>query len=224
MPVSEPSFDLIGLLLKGGVLMVPIAACSVVALAIIIERLWSLHRATIDTRKFMHAIRTVLRQNRVREAVALCDKTDGPVARILRAGLLKYNRGKEEIREAIENAGHLEIPRLERHLSALATCANVAPLLGLLGTVWGMIKAFDQIQNLKGQVNPSDLAEGIGNALVTTAAGLTVAIPTLVVYNYLISRVENMIVEMEISSSVLIELLTKDGARRESPGRPQDAP
>ena len=104
----------------------------------------------------------------------------------------------------------MEIPRLERYLSALATCANVAPLLGLLGTVQGMIICFAQIQDKKGQVNPSDLAQGISNALITTAAGLTVAIPTLVVYNYFVSRVENMIVEMEISSSELVELLTRN--------------
>jgi biopolymer transport protein ExbB len=184
--------------------------CSIVALAIAIERFFSLRRATIDTREFMDTMRTVLRQNRIQEAIGICDETDGPIARITKAGLLKHKRSKADIREAIEDQGHLEIPRLERYLSALATCANVAPLLGLLGTVSGMIKAFAQIQHKQGQVNPSDLAEGIGNALVTTAAGLTVAIPTLVVYNYFVSRVENMIVEMEISSSEMVELLTKD--------------
>ena len=200
-------FDII---FQGGILMWPIMLCSVVALAITIERFWSLRRATIDTREFMDNMRTVLRQNRIADAVAICDQTDGPIARIIKAGLLKYKRTKVEIREAIEDAGHLEIPRLERYLSALATCANIAPLLGLLGTVQGMIKAFAQIQHKQGQVNPSDLAEGIGNALITTAAGLTVAIPTLVVYNYFVSRVDDMIIEMEISSSELVELLTRN--------------
>jgi biopolymer transport protein ExbB len=200
-------FDII---FEGGILMWPIMLCSIVALAIAIERFFSLRRATIDTREFMDTMRTVLRQNRIQEAIGICDETDGPIARITKAGLLKHKRSKADIREAIEDQGHLEIPRLERYLSALATCANVAPLLGLLGTVSGMIKAFAQIQHKQGQVNPSDLAEGIGNALVTTAAGLTVAIPTLVVYNYFVSRVENMIVEMEISSSEMVELLTKD--------------
>lgn len=206
-------FDLV--FFRGGFLMWPIIMTSVVALAIVIERFWSLRRSTIDTREFMSNIRTVLRQRRYRDAVRLCDSTSGPVARILKAGLLKYNRSKQEIREAIEDAGRLEIPRLERYLPALATCANIAPLLGLLGTVWGMIKAFAQIQDKQGQVNPSDLAEGIGNALVTTAAGLTVAIPTLVFYNYFVSHVENMITEMEISSAELVELLTKNRGERE---------
>ncbi len=200
---------------RGGILMFPIMLCSIVALAIAIERFFSLRRASIDTREFMDTMRQVLRQNRVQEAIEICDETDAPVARIMKAGILKHNRSKDDIREAIEDAGHLEIPRLERYMSALATCANIAPLLGLLGTVSGMIKAFAQIQNKKGQVNPSDLAEGISNALVTTAAGLTVAIPTLVIYNYFVTRVDNMIVEMEISSSELVELLTRSHSERE---------
>ncbi len=200
---------------QGGILMWPIMACSVVALAIAIERFITLRRARIDTREFMDTMRQVVRQNRIAEAVEICDETDAPVARIMRAGLLKHNRTKEEIREAIEDAGHLEVPRLERYLSGLATCANIAPLLGLLGTVSGMIKAFAQIQHKQGQVNPSDLAEGIGNALVTTAAGLTVAIPALVIYNYLVGRVESMVLEMEVSSTELLDLLTRPRGGRE---------
>ena len=206
----KQSMDVFEVIFKGGILMWPIMACSVVALAITIERLFTLRRASIDTREFMDTMRQVLRQNRIQEAIEICDETEAPVARIMKAGILKSNRSKEDIREAIEDAGHLEIPRLERYLSALATCANIAPLIGLLGTVQGMIKAFAQIQYKKGQVNPSDLAEGISNALVTTAAGLTVAIPTLVVYNYFVTRVDNMILEMEISSAELVELLTKN--------------
>lgn len=206
------SFDII---FQGGILMWPIIACSIVGLAVTIERFISLRRASIDTREFMDTMRQVLRQNRIQEAIEICDETDAPVARIMKAGILKHDRSKEEIREAIDDAGHFEIPRLERYLAALATAANIAPLLGLLGTVAGMIKAFAQIQNKRGQVNPSDLAEGIGNALVTTAAGLTVAIPMLVIYNYYVSRVDNMIIEMEISSSELLELLTRNHGERE---------
>ena len=202
--------DAYEVIFRGGIVMWPIMVCSVVALSITIERFFSLRRATIDTREFMDSMRTVLRQNRIQEAVEICDETDAPVARIMKVGILKHNRSKQDIREAIEDAGHLEGPRLERYMSALATCAHIAPLLGLLGTVAGMIKVFAQIQNKQGLVNPSDLAEGISNALVTTAAGLTVAIPTLVVYNYFVTRVDNMVLEMEISSSELVELLTKD--------------
>lgn len=198
-------YDLIA---QGGILMWPIMICSIIGLAIAIERFIALRRASIDTREFMDTMRQVLLHNRTQEAIDICDETDAPVARIMKAGILKQNRGKEEVREAIEDAGHLEVPRLDRHLSYLATCANIAPLLGLLGTVSGMIKAFAQIQNKRGQVNPADLAEGISNALLTTAAGLAVAIPMLVIYNYFVTRVDNMVVEMEISSSELLELLT----------------
>jgi len=168
-----------------------------------------LRRARINTREFMATIRTVLRQNKIAEAIQVCEKTPGPIARILKAGMLKHGRRKRDIREAIEDAGQLEIPRLERYLGVLATVASISPLLGLLGTVAGMIKAFGQIQAKMGVVNPSDLADGIGNALITTAAGLVVAIPTLVLYNYFVAKVENMILDMEISSSELVDLLTE---------------
>jgi biopolymer transport protein ExbB len=190
--------------------MWPIMLCSIIAMAISIERFFTLRRAQIDTRDFMDTMRTVLRQNRIQEALDTCDETKGPIARIVKAGLLKHDRSKADIREAIEDAGHLEVPVLERRLSALATCASVAPLLGLLGTVQGMIVCFAQIQYKKGQVNPGDLAEGIANALITTAAGLVIAIPALVVYNYFVARVDNLVLEMEVSSSELVELLTKN--------------
>ncbi len=208
-------YFLVDIIVKGGILMWPIMLTSVIGLAIIIERLFALRRASIDTREFMDVMRQMLRQNRIREAIEICDEAQVPVARIMKAGILKHNRSKEDIREAIEDAGRFEVPRLERYLSALATCANIAPLLGLLGTVQGLIKAFAQIQLKGGQVKPSDLAEGIGNALITTAAGLTVAIPILVIYNYLVSRVDNMVLEMEISSTELIELLTRHHGERE---------
>jgi biopolymer transport protein ExbB len=207
--------DVYEILWSGGILMWPIAATSIVALAIVIDRFFVLRRASIDAREFMDTMRNVLRQNRIQEAIEICDETDAPVARILKAGILKHNRSKSDIREAIEDAGHLEIPRLERYLSALATCANIAPLLGLLGTVAGMIKAFYQIKHKEGVVSPSDLAEGISNALVTTAAGLTVAIPTLVAYNYFVTRVDNTVIQMEVSSSELVELLTRHHGERE---------
>lgn len=209
------AMDVYEIIFKGGIIMWPIMLTSVVALAITIERFFSLRRNTIDTREFMDNMRTILMRNRQQEAIDICDETDAPVARITKAGILKHNRTKADIREAIDDAGHLEIPRLERYLPALATCAHISPLLGLLGTVAGMIKAFAQIQNKQGLVNPSDLAEGISNALVTTAAGLCVAIPALVAYNYFVTRVDNMILEMEVSSSELVDLLTKDRGERE---------
>lgn len=206
----DTSITVLRFMQDGGILMWPILFCSVIGTGISIERFVALRRASIDTIEFMNTMRQMLRQGRTQDAIEVCDKTDAPVSRILRAGVLKHGRKKDDIRDAIEDAGNLEIPRLERYLSALATCANIAPLLGLLGTVQGMIMAFAQIQHKKGQVSPADLAEGISTALYTTAFGLTVAIPLLVLYNYFTTRVENMIVEMEVSSSELVDLLTRD--------------
>ena len=198
------------LMVQGGILMWPILLTSIVALGISVERFFTLRRAAIDTREFMDTMRQVLRRNRIEEALEICDETNSPVSRIMKAGILNHDRKKEDIRAAMEDAGHLEVPRLERYLSALATCASISPLLGLLGTVQGMIKAFAEIQMKQGLVVPADLAEGINNALLTTAAGLCVAIPTLVIYNYFVTRVDNMVVEMEISSSELLDLLTRN--------------
>ena len=208
-PISPQQFNIIQVFLDGGSVMWPILGCSILVLAIAIERFFSLRRATIDTREFMDTMRTVLRQNRVQEAIEICDETAGPIARIMKAGILKHDRSKDDIREAIEDAGHLEVPRLERYLGAMATCANLATLMGLLGTITGMIKCFAAIESKEGQVNPQDLAEGIKNALITTAGGLIVAIPTIALHSYFVSRADNLILAMEISSAELVELLTK---------------
>ena len=205
----EP-FDLMEFIRLGGILMWPIMACSVIALAVTLERLWRLRRAQTSMRDFMDAMRSILRQRRMQEALTLCDETDTPVARVVKAGVLKHDRPKADIREAMQDAGRLEVPRLERYLGALATCTSIAPLLGLLGTVIGMIKCLAVVMHKGGQVIPGDLAEGIGNALITTAAGLSVAIPSLIAYNYLVSRVDNLVLEMEVSSSELVELLADD--------------
>lgn len=200
---------------KGGPLMYLIILCSIVALAVVIERLYHLNRAKIDIDKFMESISNILKRNRIMEAIDLCEKSPGPIAHIIKAGILKHDRSRQEIKEAIEDAGIYEVPRLERNLGALATIAHISPLLGLLGTVTGMVRAFQIIQEKATSlhpVSPGNLAGGIWEALITTAAGLIVAIPTFVAYNYLVSRVKNFIVEMERTSTELINIL---GQRRE---------
>jgi biopolymer transport protein ExbB len=195
---------------KGGPIMIPIILGSVIALAIVIERLFHLHRAQIDTEKFMLGIKNILKKGNIVEAISICETTPGPIARILKEGILKHDRSKEEIVESIEEAGLHEVPRLEKNLPILITIAHIEPLLGLLGTVTGMIKCFMQIQNLQGIVNPSDLAGGIWEALITTAAGLVVAIPAYVAYNYLVSRVEGFVVDMEKSANHLVKILQNE--------------
>jgi len=198
------------LIQKGGPLMYLIVLCSIVALAVVIERLYHLHRAKIDSDKFMESISNTVKRNRIMDAVDLCEKTPGPIAHIIKAGILKHDRSRHEIKEAIEDAGIYEVPRLEKNLGALATIAHISPLLGLLGTVTGMVRAFQIIQEKATSlhpVSPGDLAGGIWEALITTCAGLIVAIPTFVAYNYLVSRVKSFILEMERTATDLINIL-----------------
>jgi biopolymer transport protein ExbB len=209
---------MLDLVVKAGPVMYPIILCSIVAFAIVIERIYHLHRAKIDTRKFMDEIANVLRRNKIMEAIEICDKTPGPIAHILKAGILKHDRPKHEIKEAIEEAGLYEVPRMEKNLTALSTIAHISPLLGLLGTVVGMVGCFQVIQQKSTSLNPvspGDLAGGIWQALITTVAGLVVAIPVYVAYNYLVSRVNHLVLDMERSATDLINILTQRGKDHE---------
>lgn len=200
---------------KGGPVMWPILLCSVVSFAIIIERLIRLRQEQIDTKSFMEQISKSLKRNKIMEALDLCERTGGPIAAILRAGILKHDRPRNEIREAIEDASIHEVPRLERNLPVLSTVAQIAPLLGLLGTVTGLVKAFQVIESKASAlnpVNPGDLAGGIWEALLATTFGLCVAIPTYVAYNYLVSRVDGFVLDMERSATDLLNIL---GEKRE---------
>ncbi len=131
---------------KGGPVMYLIIILSIIALAIVIDRIYNFYRAKIDSQRFMDGILKNLKRNKIIEAIETCNQTPGPIAHIVKAGILKHDRSKPEIREAIDEAAQLEIPRMEKHLPILATIAHIAPLLGLLGTVSGMIKAFQIIQ------------------------------------------------------------------------------
>lgn len=195
------------LIVKGGVIMIPILLGGVLTLAIVIERLISLKNAEIDNEKFIRDIEELLKRRKIREALQLCDENDKPVPRVIKVVLLKSDRTREEIKEAIEDAANHEIPVLEKYLGIIATIATIAPLLGLLGTVTGMIKAFMVIEAKGGLVNPGELAGGIWEALVTTVAGLTVAIPSYLAYNYFVSRVNNIILQMEKSATRLMDIL-----------------
>jgi len=195
------------LIVKGGIIMVPIIIAGVLTLAIVIERLISLKNAEIDNEKFIKDIEEYLKRRKIKEAIQLCEAQDKPVPRVIKAGLLKSDRSREEIKEAIEDAANHEIPVLEKYLGIVATIATLSPLLGLLGTVTGLIKAFMVIEARGGLVNPGELAGGIWEALVTTVAGLVVAIPAYLAYNYFVSRVNNIILQMEKSATRLTDIL-----------------
>lgn len=198
--------------LAGGPVMWPILLCSIFALAIALEKFWYLHKINIDTQEFLKKILEKMKRHETKEALNVCDGVKNPVANILKAGILKYDRPRPQIVEAIEDASLYEIPRIEKNLTALATIAHISPLLGLLGTVTGMVRCFQTIQAKATSfhpVSPGDLAGGIWEALLTTVAGLIVAIPTFVAYNYLVSRINHFILEMERASTELVNFLTE---------------
>ncbi|HPS20356.1 MAG TPA: MotA/TolQ/ExbB proton channel family protein [Candidatus Omnitrophota bacterium] len=203
------------LIVKGGPLMFIIIFCSVIAFAIIIERIWYLRQVRIDTEQFMEQISGILKRNKIMDAIDMCNATPGVIPRILKAGILKHDRSRVEIKEAIEEAAMYEIPKLEKNLNILATIAHISPLLGLLGTVTGMVSAFQVIEEKASAmvpVNPGDLAGGIWEALITTVGGLTIAIPAYVAYNYLASKVSSFVLEMEKSATDLVNVL---GSKRD---------
>ena len=191
---------------KGGLVMIPIALCGALTLAIIVEKIISLRRAEIDNEIFMKELEKILRRRKIKEALEFCEKHPQPVPRIIKEAILRSDRDRGEIKESIEDAAAHEIPYLERYLGILATIATIAPLLGLLGTVTGLIRGFMAIESLGGLVNPGDLARGIWEALVTTVGGLTVAIPAYIAYNYFASRVNNLILQMEKSTTRIMEI------------------
>ena len=200
------------LIQKSGAIIYPIILCSIIAFGIILERLYYLRKIKIDAVAFMNNIEAALKRNKIAEAVKICEDTPGPIARIIKAGLFKHDRPRQEMREAIEDAGQQEVPRLEKYIKILATIAHISPLLGLLGTVTGMAKAFQVIQMKTVALNPvntADLAGGIWQALLTTAAGLIVAIPAIVAYHYLVSKVQDFVLEMERSATELINMMSQ---------------
>ena len=199
--------SLLSVLAKGGWLMIPIGLCSLIAVGFFVERLIVLRKAKINLNAFLLKIRQHINKQDFDNALRLCSTTPGPISKVLEKGIRLRGQSREEIKDAIESAGRAEIYQLERGLGALATIAGVAPLLGFLGTVTGMIQAFMRIQELSGNVNATVLAGGIWEALITTAAGLIVGIPALLAYNYLVTKVQRMVFELELSSTNLLELL-----------------
>jgi biopolymer transport protein ExbB len=207
--------------------MWPLLAFSVAAVAVSIERFIALRRARINVNEFLAKVRKALVVNRsIREAIKVCEQYRGPVASIMKAGLLKYGQPKEDIEKTIENAALFEMGRLERFLPVLATTANVAPLLGFLGTVTGMIKSFDALA-AAGLSNPGLVALGIKEALITTAAGLAIAIPVQLVYNYFMSRINKFVRDIETATNMLLETfgeMERSGIAPETTGAAEPHP
>src|SRR3954453_14917503 len=180
------------LLKHGGPMMFLLLGVSAGAMGGFVERLLHYHRAQINSAEFLNGVRNVLKRQNVVEAISICDATPGPVARLVKTAILNRDSGPERVREALEEAGLAEVPRLEEKLNLLATIAQLAPLLGLLGTVIGFMKTYLIMKQNGLHTDPSVLFDGIWPAMICAAAGLAVAIPAHAAYNYLVSRVNKI--------------------------------
>jgi biopolymer transport protein ExbB len=193
---------------KGGLLIWPILICSIVAIGIFAERLFYFHRATIHVGEFLQGLANLLQRRNFAEALHESAGTPGPVARVIHAAIIRHDSPRAELRDIVQEAGQLEVPKLERFLGVLATIAFLAPLIGLLGTVTGMLEAFGAITSNGGYATVTELSSGVYKSLLTTAAGLVVATPTFVAYSYLSSRVNALMHDMERAGIEVVHMLT----------------
>jgi biopolymer transport protein ExbB len=199
-----------GLFREGGPMMIVLAICFVITIAIICGRLFHFHLAQIDVHEFIRGLFNVLKRNRIDEAVAICDDAPGPVAHAVRAAILHGDRDEMAMRRAADEVSYQEVPRLERHLRLLATIGYIAPLLGLLGTVSGLLGVFQEMQGKGHFVETIRLAQYVKEALLTTGAGLTVSILAVAAYNYLVGRVEAIVLDMEKATAEMVYFLTRN--------------
>ena len=197
------------LLKAGGILMVPIVACSILALAIVLERFWTLRPSRVAPPQSINELWRWIKKKELNGRKLKALQGSSPLGRILAGGLINAKHGREIMKESIEHEASQVIHELERFLNTLGTIATITPLLGLLGTVIGMIKVFAEIQ-LAGVGNAGNLAGGISEALITTAAGLSVAIPALICHRYFIRRVDELVVNMEQEAIKLVEVVHGD--------------
>ncbi len=207
--------SLLEVIRSGGVLMVPILGCSVLMLVFVLERLVSLRRGNVIPRPFVKRFLLQLEQGQLtpEEALELCRQNRSPVAELFAAAVRKWGRPSVEVEQALIDAGERVTNHLRKYLRVLNAVATVCPLLGLLGTVMGMIEAFQSIATNMALGRPELLAEGISKALVTTAAGLSVAIPALIAYLYFVSRVDRLVMEMDALGQEVVELVAAEAQR-----------
>ncbi len=181
---------------EGGPVMWIILVCSVLALFVLLEKTFQFHREEINVRELLRGLTNVLNRDGIVEALTLCDNTPGPVAKLLSAAIIAYEKGDRNIRQAVDDAALDEIPRLEKHINFLGTMGFILPLLGFIGTVLGMLETFEVVRN-SASLSAADISGSVTMSLITTAAGLTVAIPCYLGYNYLVFRVNAITLDME---------------------------
>jgi biopolymer transport protein ExbB len=194
---------------KGGPLMWPILFCSVLASAVFMERALYFHRISVKVGELMRGLANLIRGRRYAEAQMEAAATNGPVQRVVHTAIIHHGLVREDLKTIVQEAAQLEVPKIERRLVTLSTLAFVAPLLGLLGTVAGLIEAFNSMTNASGLTSSAEIANGIYQALFTTAAGLAVAIPCVIAYAYLNSRVNAVLHSMERAGIEIVNLITE---------------
>lgn len=207
---------------KGGQLMWLLLACSVVALAVAVERLFYYHRATLRVGEFLQGIGRLASEGRVEEALRESRAAPGPVARVVQAALRRPRLPRADLRDVVQEAGQLEVGRLEAHLPVLSTIALTAPLIGLLGTVLGLVDAFVQVSEVTGYATPVQLSRGVYESLVTTAGGLAVGVPAVVFYAYLVTRCKQLMHDMERAGIEMVNLLAdaREAGKLDGPSAP----
>jgi len=199
------------LLAHGGPMLWVIILAGAAGMVVFIERALHYHRAQINSTEFLNGVRTVIKRDNVVEAISICDATPGPVSRLVKTAVLNREHGRDRVRESLEEAGLVEVPRLEERLDLLATIAQLAPMLGLLGTVIGFIQVYMSVETAGTTASAPLITQGVWQALVCTAAGLAVAIPIHAGHNYLVSRVNAIVLDMERAASDIINIVTENG-------------
>lgn len=204
---SDSSVNLFDLLLKGGYVMIPLLLLSAAAIAIFVERVLTIKKSSKTPAGLLNQVKSLVAEGKIDQAKMMCSQNETPIAKMLEKGISRIGSPLKNIEVSIENVGKIEIYRLEKNLSLLATISGAAPMIGFLGTVTGMIQAFIAIAQEEGSVSPKLLSEGIYEAMITTAVGLSVGIIAYLGYNYLVTQVQKVIHKMEYTSVEFIDLL-----------------
>jgi len=216
LPAFTAALEVSRYFAKWNMILVLLGCCSIISVTVFIERLLQLNKAAIDTNAFVIKMRKMIKERNIVEAVQACEDTGGSIANIIKKGLLKHNLTRDRVESAMETQGLLEVSSLEKNAKVLSVIAYIAPLIGLLGTVLGFIQAFGEMrQTGLMDISTTNIGEAMEYALITTAAGLVVAIPTVVGYNYIVSRIEGLVLEMQTTSSEIVDLLLNQNAGHE---------
>ncbi|MEM0895752.1 MAG: MotA/TolQ/ExbB proton channel family protein [Verrucomicrobiota bacterium] len=198
---------LLDLLSKGGPLMWLLLACSLLSIAIFLERFFLFHRSTIRAGEFLKGLANLIKKKNYAEALHECAGTPGPVARVVHSAIIRHELPRQDLKAVVQEAGQLEVPRLERYLPVLLTIAFIAPLIGLLGTVIGLVDTFVAFSSANGQTTAAQLGKGVYQSLITSAAGMVVAIPAYILYQYLVTAARTLMHDMERAGIEIVNIL-----------------